>query len=73
MPWRGNTEMRQGNGAGNGCFPRAAAGGIHDRGWRGDITWIRALCSAPCRRRDSDIRTIQELLGHGDVKSIPMC
>ena len=28
MTWRGITAMRPGNGAGNGCFPRADAGGI---------------------------------------------
>jgi integrase len=57
MPWSGNTVMRQGNGPGNGYSPRAAAGGIPIRDWRGGTTWIRALCSGPCvlpcRRRRS--------------------
>jgi integrase len=57
MPWSGNTGMREGNGPGNGCSPKAAAGGIPTRDWRGGTTWIRALCSVPCvlpcRRRGS--------------------
>jgi integrase len=40
--------MPPGNGAGNGCFPRADAGGIRARTSKEGTISIRASCSAPC-------------------------
>ena len=48
MPWRGNTGIPPGNGAGNGCFPRADAGGIRAGTSKEGTISIRASCNAPC-------------------------
>jgi len=44
----GNTGMPPGNGAGNGCFPRADAGGIRARTSKEGTISIRASCRGPC-------------------------